>query len=108
MNSVVLVSGGVNSAVLLSLALEEGTPGVLHVNFGQRTAERDAECVDALCDHYQIKQRRRIDLSYFAELGGNARVDKQMTVEDTLAIGDGPPSTFVPALIPALLDAAHA
>jgi 7-cyano-7-deazaguanine synthase len=108
MNNMVLVSGGVNSAVLLGLAREEGTCSALHVSFGQRTAQKEAECFEAICDHYQVQQRKKVELPFFAEIGGNARVDKQMEIEDALAIGENVPSTFVPALIPTMLDLAHA
>ena len=40
--AVVLASGGVNSTVAVALTREQYTPYLLHVNWGHRSAEREA------------------------------------------------------------------
>ena len=55
--SVVLVSGGIDSAVTFAEAVrEDDTPPVaVHALYGQHTSERERECASALAEHYGAK-----------------------------------------------------
>jgi 7-cyano-7-deazaguanine synthase len=52
--SVVLVSGGVDSAVTFAEAVREDdeTPVAVHGRYGQHTSEKERECASALASHY--------------------------------------------------------
>jgi len=101
--AVVLCSGGLNSAVVTSLAIKEQVVAMLHVRFGHRAAEREAELFEKQADFFDVRERLVVDMPHFAEIGGNARVSRKHQIEDALALGEGPSNTYVPGLISGLL-----
>lgn len=101
--AVVLLSGGFHSTVTACVAKEEYEIALLHVTFGQRSAEREREAADEIAAHLKVKHCLVTELPFPAEIGGNARVDKKIPVEDAAAIGPNVPNTFVPGLIPSIL-----
>jgi len=97
MSAVVLVSGGLDSAVCLAEAVLEFDVALLHINYGQRTEERELQAFHDLGDHYGISRRLVADISYLREIGGSSLVDEAMEVETGLPTGEGKvPSTYVP------------
>ena len=95
--AIVLVSGGLDSAVCLAEVVVDQRVAVLHVNYGQRTQERELAAFGALADHYGIEQRLVADISHLAEMGGSSLVDASLPVETGLPRpGDPVPSTYVP------------
>ena len=93
-NAVVLVSGGMDSAVVLALAREEGfAVHALSVRYGQRhtselqAADRVSEALGAV-EHKTVN----VDLR---SIGGSALTDSGIEVPE--AGGQGIPSTYVPA-----------
>jgi 7-cyano-7-deazaguanine synthase len=96
--AVVLVSGGMDSAVVLAIAREAGfAPHALSVRYGQRhtseldAAERVARALGAVA-HKTVN----VDLR---SIGGSALTDDidVPTDADGHVIGEGIPSTYVPA-----------
>jgi 7-cyano-7-deazaguanine synthase len=95
--AVVLVSGGLDSAVCLAEAARDHEVAVLHLNYGQRTEARELRAFAALADHYGATQRLVADVSYLKAIGGSSLVDPTAAVETGLpADGAGVPSTYVP------------
>lgn len=95
--AIVLVSGGLDSAVCLSEAARRYEVAALHINYGQRTEERELEAFHALADHYGVTRRLVADISYLKAIGGSSLVDGSMAVETGLPAGEsGVPSTYVP------------
>jgi len=92
-NAVVLVSGGMDSAVVLALAREQGfTAHALSVSYGQRhTSELDAAARVAVALGAAAHKTVRVDLR---SIGGSALTDD---IEVPEAGGAGIPSTYVPA-----------
>ena len=87
--AVVLVSGGLDSAVCLAEAVSEFDLALLHINYGQRTEVRELRAFDELADHYGIDRRLVADISYLKEIGGSSLVDETMAVETGLPVGEG-------------------
>ena len=90
-DSVVLVSGGMDSCVTAAIALDDlaagslglppgGGAAFLHVSYGQRTAARERRAFDELADFYQIPTRMVADIGYFNVIGGSALTDSQIEV----------------------------
>lgn len=52
-DNVVLVSGGVDSAVTLAEAAETGDVTSLHFSYGQHTMKKEKECAQRLASHYE-------------------------------------------------------
>jgi len=95
--AVVMVSGGLDSAVCLAEAVREFDVGVLHLNYGQLTETRELAAFHALADHYGITRRLVADTGYLKTIGGSSLVDPTMEVETGLPVAGGRvPSTYVP------------
>ena len=97
--AVVLVSGGMDSAVVLALAKEAGfAPHALSVRYGQRhTSELDAAARVARSLGAIVHKTVNVDLR---SIGGSALTDEDIQVPtdaDGHVIGQGIPSTYVPA-----------
>ncbi|WP_240126903.1 7-cyano-7-deazaguanine synthase QueC [Thermomonas alba] len=97
--AVVLVSGGMDSAVVLAIARAAGfAPYALSVRYGQRhTSELDAAARVAQALGAVAHKTVHVDLR---ALGGSALTDEAIAVPtdaDGHVIGQGIPSTYVPA-----------
>ena len=92
---IALVSGGLDSCVTAALATRQVELAFLHLNYRQRTERRELAAFSALADHYQIKKRLVVDVSYIHQIGGSSLVDKTMPVPERDADGDLP-TTYVP------------
>ena len=97
--AVVLVSGGMDSAVVLAIAKEAGfAPHALSVRYGQRhTSELDAAARVAQSLGAVVHKTVNVDLR---SIGGSALTDEEIQIPtdaDGHVIGQGIPSTYVPA-----------
>lgn len=97
--AVVLVSGGMDSAVVLAFAREQGfAPHALSVRYGQRhTSELDAAARVATTLGAAVHKTVHVDLR---SLGGSALTDEAIQVPvdtDGHVIGADIPVTYVPA-----------
>ncbi|MBI5562315.1 MAG: 7-cyano-7-deazaguanine synthase QueC [Deltaproteobacteria bacterium] len=95
-SSVVLVSGGMDSAVTAAIAARKGAIAFVHVNYGQRTEGRELEAFNAIADYYGVEQRLVADISYLKDIGGSALTDRRMSVPKGDLARKGVPVTYVP------------
>lgn len=80
-SGVVLLSGGLDSAVCLGIAdkeCEKVHPLVLE--YGQKTLARESTCAAALATHYQTEAMRMVRLDFIAELTGAALCSRNQEV----------------------------
>ena len=91
-----LVSGGLDSCVTAAVARQDYETAFLHVNYGQRTEERELRAFHAIADHYGVTQTMVTDISYLKMIGGSSLVDPTMAVETSPSLPGGIPSTYVP------------
>ena len=97
-DAVVLVSGGMDSAVTASIAAARvGAAGLalLHVGYGQRTQMKERACFEALADHLQAARRLVVSLEHIAAIGGSSLVDRARPIPQAFSV-PGIPSTYVP------------
>jgi 7-cyano-7-deazaguanine synthase len=98
--AVVLLSGGLDSCVTLAMAIEQGfQPAALHVNYGQRTQDRELQAFHDICDHYGIDRsthRLVVDISHLAAIGGSSLTDQRLDVPNSGVVADHIPNTYVP------------
>jgi len=67
----------------------------LHVDYGQKTMAKEAECFEALCQHYHPARERKINMLWLSEIGGSALTDESIPIENHN--GDNEiPNTYVP------------
>lgn len=94
--NIVLVSGGLDSAVTASVALRDGLSAFLHVNYGQRTEGRELGAFNLIADRLGIKERLVADVGYLKVIGGSALTDKSIDVPSAGLASTGIPVTYVP------------
>jgi 7-cyano-7-deazaguanine synthase len=95
--SVVLLSGGMDSCVCAALAARNTDAAALHINYGQRTAERERWAFERICDLRGIKRRLVIRNDALDVIGGSALTDKDIAVPQAgEKIGSEMPVTYVP------------
>lgn len=93
---IVLVSGGMDSLVLAAFASRESETALLHVNYGQRTEEKELACFHAIADHLAVRERLVADITHLSVVGGSALTDRSIPVPDADPGRSGVPATYVP------------
>jgi 7-cyano-7-deazaguanine synthase len=94
--AVVLLSGGMDSAVCAALAVRDYDPAAVHVSYGQRTQERERQSFLAICQRLKIHDRLMVRNEAFRTIGGSALTDESIPVPDAENIGTEIPVTYVP------------
>ncbi len=106
--AVVLLSGGVGSAVAAAAAREQYELALMHVAWGHRSAEREMAAFEQLSGWIKTEKLMITDLSFVASFGGNARVSRRMNIESTAGGARETPATFAMGLLPSMLSVAVA
>ncbi|MCH7859868.1 MAG: 7-cyano-7-deazaguanine synthase, partial [Candidatus Marinimicrobia bacterium] len=60
--AVVLLSGGMDSAVTLALAAQDHELALLHSDYGQRTEARELRAFHDIAEYYGVQAERRLVL----------------------------------------------
>ncbi len=96
--AVVLVSGGMDSCVTAAIAAREYRLAFLHVNYGQRTQERELQAFNGIADYYSIPASHRlvISIEHLARIGGSSLTDSALSIPDAQKNPHGIPNTYVP------------
>jgi 7-cyano-7-deazaguanine synthase len=100
---VVLLSGGMDSAVCAALAARDTEAAGLHVSYGQRTEERERRSFEQICERLGIRRRLALRNEVLGRVGGSALTDMNIAVPEVhgaseqAKIGAGEiPVTYVP------------
>ncbi len=105
--AVVLLSGGMDSCVCAALAARDYDAAALHIDYGQRTEERERRAFGTICDRLGIRTRLVLRNPVFAAIGGSALTDEKVAVPEAgVKIGEDIPVTYVPFRNANLLSAA--
>jgi 7-cyano-7-deazaguanine synthase len=98
--SVVLLSGGMDSAVCAALAARDTEAAGLHLSYGQRTEARERRAFEGICERLGIRRTMALHNDVLSQVGGSALTDKAIAVPEVEAqakIGAGEiPVTYVP------------
>lgn len=94
--AVVLVSGGMDSALTAAYAGKESETAFLHVNYGQRTQERELRAFKDIADYYGVQKRLIVDISHLKDIGGSSLTDDRMDVSEAELDSDEIPTSYVP------------
>ncbi len=95
--AVVLISGGMDSAVCAAIAGSEGYEiAGLHLNYGQRTQSKELDCFHKLCEYYNVKDKLVVDVSHFTMIGGSSLTDASIELEVADLESQNIPSSYVP------------
>lgn len=97
--AVALLSGGMDSATALAMALKDGFEVIaLSVDYGQRH-KKEIEAAKKVAHHFGLKDHRVVSLD-LTEIGGSALTDRKIRVPEQRRleeIGQDIPVTYVPA-----------
>jgi 7-cyano-7-deazaguanine synthase len=84
--AIVLLSGGMDSAVTLAIARERHGPesiAALHARYGQRTEAREHKAFEDIANFYGIRERLVVQLDHFRAIGGSALTDETIAVPES-------------------------
>jgi len=94
--AVILASGGMDSAVTMAIAKQEYRLALLHLNYGQRTMQRELRAVKALAEHNQAEKILIIDIEHLSKIGGSSLTDPGIPVSPADLQNRTIPSSYVP------------
>ncbi len=95
--AVILLSGGMDSLVTTAMAHAQGFElAAMHVNYGQRTWQRELESFRSICAHYNIEQCLEVNADFLARIGGSSLTDYSMPVGGADLQGSTIPTSYVP------------
>ena len=89
--AVVLLSGGMDSAVCAALAARDFDAAAVHVSYGQRTEERERQSFFDVCDRLGIRDRLLVRNDALRAIGGSALTDPNIAVPESRLIDKGIP-----------------
>ena len=97
MRAVILVSGGMDSCVTAAMAKENGHElCFLHLNYGQRTENRELMAFHNIADFYDVKDRLVVDISHLAQIGGSCLTNHTIEVPAADLENEEIPISYVP------------
>ncbi len=94
--AVVLVSGGLDSCVTAAIAAETYELAFLHMNYGQRTEQREFRAFNEIADFYGVRERLSVDVTFFNKIGGSSLTDKNISVSQADLTSKEIPTSYVP------------
>ncbi|MBK8552930.1 MAG: 7-cyano-7-deazaguanine synthase QueC [Ignavibacteria bacterium] len=95
-NAIVLVSGGMDSALTAGIADRKHTLNILHVNYGQRTQARELKSFNDIAEYYKVKKRLVVNISHLKDIGGSSLTDKKLNVSRADLKNRKIPTSYVP------------
>ena len=96
MKGIILLSGGMDSLVTAAIAARECDEiYFLHVNYGQKTEQRELQCFQKLANHYQPADTLITSINYLRQIGGSSLTDDAIAITDHQDTTDIP-SSYVP------------
>jgi len=94
--AVVLASGGMDSCVTATLAAERYDLAMLHVQYGQKTQQRELRAFHQIADALGAQARLITSLDHLAQIGGSSLTDASMAVSEADLETTEIPSSYVP------------
>lgn len=94
--SIVLLSGGMDSLVTVSIAQKECEElYFLHLNYGQRTEIRELRSFRKMKEFFKPKDILIVDISYLKDIGGSSLTDMDISVKE-FGGSNNIPDSYVP------------
>lgn len=94
--AVVALSGGMDSCVTAAIANQTHQLAMIHINYGQRTENRELKAFHYVADFYNAEKRMIIDFGHFTKIGGSSLTDKSIEVAKADLGNKEIPSSYVP------------
>lgn len=95
--AICLISGGMDSAVCASIAKSSGYElAFLHLNYGQKTEQKELKCFYELVKHFKVEQKLIVDVSHFHQIGGSSLTDNSISISEAQPDSKIVPTSYVP------------
>ncbi len=94
--AIVLVSGGMDSALTAAYAAKKYDLAFLHINYGQKTEKRELKAFNDIARYYKVKSRLIVDIRYLRDIGGSSLTDTHIKIEKANLQKKGSKSKSVP------------
>ncbi len=94
--AVVLVSGGMDSALTAAYAAQKNELAFLHINYGQKTQKRELRAFNNIARYYKVKKKLVADISYLKDIGGSSLTDNKIKITKADLNNKSIPSSYVP------------
>lgn len=94
--AIVLVSGGMDSALTAAFAFKKFKLAFLHVNYGQKTQKRELKAFHDIADYYNVEKRLVVDIGYLKKIGGSSLTDEKIKISVADLKSEKIPSSYVP------------
>ena len=85
-----------DSCVCAALAVRDYDAAAVHVQYGQRTEDRELQSFLAVCERLGIRERLVVRNEALKRIGGSALTDESIAVPESQALGHEIPVTYVP------------
>ncbi len=95
--AIVLVSGGMDSCVVSTIAKLEGYDlAFLHISYGQRTEKRELKAFTDIANYFNVEQRLVVDINYLKEIGGSSLTNYNIPIPTANLESSEIPNSYVP------------
>lgn len=95
-DAIVLVSGGMDSALTAAYAARKFSLNFLHINYGQRTQKRELKAFNDISRYYKVKKKMIVDISHLKMIGGSSLTDRNIKVAKADLKSRQIPASYVP------------
>ncbi len=97
MNSIVLLSGGMDSTLTAMIARRDSERiSALHLNYRHRTERRELKAFEDVCTALDISDRLVVDIEFLRAIGGSSLTDETIEVTKANLEASDIPSSYVP------------
>jgi 7-cyano-7-deazaguanine synthase len=91
------MSGGMDSCVAAGITREQGFElAFLHINYGQRTQDRELKAFLNIADFYSVGHRFVSDIKHLSQIGGSSLTDPNREIPAGDLFRNGIPDSYVP------------
>lgn len=94
--AVVLVSGGMDSLVTAAIANIEHELCFLHLNYGQRTENRELKAFNDIARYYEVSRKLIVNVEHLTRIGGSSLTDSNIQISNADLYYKGIPTSYVP------------
>ena len=94
--AVVLLSGGMDSCVTAAIAHQNYELAFLHLNYGQRTEQRELRAFHDIADFYNAGRRLVVNVEHLKQIGGSSLTDESIKVQQADLHRAEIPTSYVP------------
>lgn len=95
--AVILLSGGMDSALCTGIAKEMGYEiAALHTNYGQRTENKELDSFNKIADHYKAVDRLIVNIGHLKAIGASSLTDDNIAVSNAHLDTKEIPTSYVP------------